>query len=226
MRKDITDLMPENVQGNYELIDATVEGEAFSTFSGGIILGKRTLFRNVIIRNCQVRGRCNIWGGAVLENVTFENIGCYSMNFDIRTVLKGVKIVGKGKPQILRVKYIDPLNTGEKRREGLRNTLKSRHFDADESLDVSEYEGDMEIAGFPSGQVKINPQRHVVIRSALKTEVPWNELGIPKQSTWRDMAMSNPECVDGVFSMPDRSEPDYAQHMAELEILRSKGFVD
>lgn len=225
MYKDITDLMPENRQGNYELIDATVEGEAFNGFSGGIILGKRTLFRNVIVRNCQVRGPFSIWEGAVLENVTFENISCAYMDFDIRAVLKGVKIVGKGKPQILRVKYIDPENTGEKWREGRRNTLKSRHFDADESLDISEYDGDVEIAGFPSRQVKINPQRHVVIRSALKTEVPWKELGIPKLSTWRDMAMSNPECVDGVYSMPDQSEPNYANDMAELEILRSKGFV-
>lgn len=226
MYDNITDLMPANAQGDHELVDTSVEDEIFKRFSGGVVLGKRTLFRNVHFRNCQVRGLFDVGDGAVLENVTFENIGCAYMDFDIRTVFKGVKIVGKGKPQILRVKYIDPLNTGEKRREGLRKTLKSRHFDADESLDISEYDGDVEIAGLPSRQVKINPHRHVVIRSALKTEVPWNELGIPKLSTWRDMAMGNPECVDGVYSMPDPSEPNYANDMAELAILRSKGFVD
>ena len=121
--------------------------------------------------------------------------------------------------------YFDPFGKGEKYQADRRSALQSRQFDADESLDISEYYGEVEIAGFPANRVKIDANRQIVIRSALKSEVDWERLGIPDTSAWKMMAGLNPDCEATVFSIPDPSEDGYEAAMAELAILRSGGFI-
>lgn len=227
MYDKVTDLMPENAQGDHELVDAVIEGATFKTFSGGVALGKRTLFRNVTFRSCKVfETALYMSEGAVLEDVTFDNLDCRRPQFDFRVVMKRVKFIGGRATDALRVKYFDPFGSGEKFREDRRRALQTRQFGADESLDITEYYGEVEIAGFPASRVQIDPKRHIVIRSALKSEVDWEGLGIPRSSAWRMMAAHHPDCEDAVFSMPNPSEEGYEEAMAELEILRSAGFVN
>lgn len=226
MYDNVTDLMPKNAQGDHELVDAVIEDAAFKSFSGGLVLGKRMLFRNVIFRTCKVlETSLYMRDGAVLEDVIFENLDCRRLQFDFRVVMKMVKFIGGRAQDILRVKYFDPFSAGEKLKEGRRQALQTRQFAVDESLDVSEFYGEVEIAGFPASRVKIDPERQIVIRRTLKNDVAWDDLGIPKTSAWRMMAASNPDCEDAVYSIPYPSEEGYEEAMAELEILRSAGYI-
>jgi len=92
-------------------------------------------------------------------------------------------------------------------------------------LDVTEFMGEVVIVGMHGNMVRKDATRHVTVRSRWKEEVNWKELGIGSFSYWRifvrKLTVFNVE--EGVFSIPDSSDEDYAETMQEKERLEDAG---
>lgn len=174
----------------------------------------------VAIENCSFVG-CNVTNGAftimkgsILKNVSFVDFDCgEAMHISAEAILDNVKIVGSNTPKMV---WIRPQDNGYSKMDECRL-----------SLDLSGYEGEVSITGFPVDKVKINTVHQVVIKANLLKAVDWKGLGLSALSYWKMMAKK--ASVDGseagIFSLPSKTGRNYERSMNELNILRGNNFI-
>jgi len=121
--------------------------------------------------------------------------------------MENVKIIGNHNPKLIVIQPQD-------------ESKESVNLEGN-SLDISEYQGEVEITGIKSSDVIYNPQTQFVITADLVEKVDWKGLGISSFSIWRISArkVAAAKCVEGIFDMPNKKDEDYDTDMRELEIL-------
>lgn len=207
--------MKSGVYGSFTLTGRVFENVSFKDFSVNPKVGTEITIENCTFTGCKVTdGAFVIMKGSVLKNVSFIKFDCgKAMHISAEAILENVKIAGTKAPKMI---WIRPQE---------ENGIISDNDNL--SLDISEYEGEVSITGFPVDRVKINPDNQVIIRADLLENVDWQGLGLSPLSYWKMMAKkaSVERCEAGVFSMPPKSGRNYERSIKELSILREKGFL-
>lgn len=204
----------EDGQGNLILADRTYQGCRFAdlTFapSEGTIVVRNTRFIS-----CSTHpGTCVIAEGVALDRVVFDNFDCGEA-LRISSLVKFDRVVVKGgMPRALRIQP----EPGETANPAAAAKVPFQ-------LDISNFAGDVLVAGLRTELIRRNPARHAVLESRWCDDVPWRELKSPTTSFWKLGAMHLREIKveQGIFSLPDPSDRYYEQVMREKERLQQAG---
>lgn len=181
---------------------------------GELILGgvpnKIQVIQNVKFKNCSGGARSFIFTAAELENVLFENFHCSnSFRIDAEVVLANVKFVGKKKPTSL---WIRPTS--------------NEQFDHDDySLDISEFDGYVDIVGVNIKKVKTNRETQIKIDLDDFYKISLKEVFPDRLNYWRVIMSKIEQCKarQGVFSIPiDKEGHEMYQH--GLKLFNERGF--
>lgn len=213
--KSIKDIMIDEGDGNLTFSNRIFERQCFDDFSLIPKIGTAMVIEDCSFIGCKITGGSfSILKGAILKNVSFENFDCDApMHISAEVILENVKITGDKSPAMIWIRPQDDGGSIEKN----ENLL----------LDISEYQGEVSITGFPVDCVKINSNYHVTVASDLLNRVDWSGLGFHVFSEWKLMAKkaSVEGSVGGIFSMPSKGGKNYERSMRELNILKSNGYM-
>ncbi|TVO71266.1 hypothetical protein [Sedimenticola selenatireducens] len=213
--ESINSEMISEFDGNFSLVDRIFDKENFKSFIVNPKEGTSITIENCSFVGCKViDGDFSIMKGTVLKNVTFIDFNCgNAMHISAEAVLDNVKIAGSSMPKMIWIRPQDGIPS-------IRN--KQNNF-----LDISEYDGEVSITGFPVDRVKINRNHQVVVKANLLETVDWKGLGLSTLSYWKMMAKkaSIESREAGIFSMPPKSGRNYERSMKELNILRNNGYI-
>lgn len=192
--------------------------EEFFDFSLRPIGAERIEVSDVLFDRCVVQsGVCVIRKGVVLRNVVMSDFLCRGgLHISAEAGLENCIISDNKSPSMLVIRsQLDESNIDEVG-SGVRT-----------ALDISDYSGEVSITGVPASLVKINPDRHVVIKAELLGAVDWKSSGLGPLSYWRLMAKKvlAENAVEGIFSFPSETASNYAKSVYELDILRKQGVV-
>ena len=201
-----------------ELIqNRTFEDVCFDHFSIRTRDGIKTVLKDIVFKSCEVSpGTCRLMPGVNLLNVRFSNFKCGdAMHVASEAVLDGVVIDGAF-PNALIVK---PLFRGE-------NGVGCESHQL--GLDISDYEGEVNISCKSVGCVVTNPELQAKIKLALLDGFDWKSCGVSGVSYWKILArkISVEGGMEGVYSLPNKSSKNYNKAVHELQKLRAKGVFE
>ncbi len=224
MVKDVIELMEQDREGNYHLVDKVVEGEDFRFFSADLYRQKSVNFKNVVFRKCKLPPHTFFDKEGSWENVTFDNCGKSSrLTIDVRTPMRGLKFVGRNSPKWLEVGIL--IGAASPQDIDRTRIFSERRFDSDELIDVSEFNGEMRILGVPSTHVKFDPDQQVGLRLNGSDRIPFDQLGISENSFWKIVASFLSNAPETFVDLPTKRDGFFEVAMKEIEILREAGFA-
>lgn len=201
--------------GYAELSNGSFRNCQFSELKIAPPLGATAAIRNTVFIDCVTSpGTCVIRSGVTLEHVLFSNLDCGdALRISSEVALREVVIKGR-KPRSLIV-----------RPESDRGFVTRTPDDCDYQLDVSEFDGEIEIVGLRGNMVRKDSDRQVTVRASWKEDVDWQKLAIGPFSYWRIVTtkLSLFEAAEGVFSLPKPSRKHYAETMREKKSLENLG---
>jgi hypothetical protein len=204
----------EREEGEWVLRNQEFVGVKFSTFSVRKKGMKRFVMENVVIRNCSIElGTVELSDADRLHNVEFDNFCCTSTLFMPQSMhLSNVRIAGKKFPRRFRHWLgINSAYAGPPEGDGL-------------VFDVRDFRGEVEIVGIPFHRLRLSAERHAFFDAAaydrlsdaiLRKDILWFHLA-NKARSWGGLY---------VFSMPKKSDRDYADFVADIEVLKAAGAV-
>jgi len=176
---------------------------------------ERVTIRNCSFANCCTTiGTCQIDSGTRIENVVFENFACGdAIHIDRSVHLSNLIIRGK-KPSKVIVKPT-----------GKEGETFSDHSPDVIALDISGYQGDVEILGLPSTAVLHNPKRHICVHGSWKERSgEWRAAGVGPLSylgiCLKKVTLGGHEC--GFFGLPKPRSKLYEEVATEIQILTDK----
>ena len=167
--------------------------------------------------DCRVGpGACAISKNFRLENVWFSEFECgKAMHIDSEAFLDRVTIEGKS-PSKIWVMRND------------RESLKKLDYSKVEyALNISNFLGEVSIAGIPSDKIIKNESLHIIVKASWREDIKWGEIGISQTSMWKSYVRSVlssgfDECI---FSLPNSRSKYYKQTMDEMELIKSSGII-
>ena len=199
---------------NNDLIfaDENFENDTFESFQLHSSLSNSVIIENCNFINCKsFPGACVISSQFKLKNVLFSNFDCgKEMNIHHDSLLENVTISGVN-PKLLSIKpsldIFEP-NQGY-------STIET-------VLDITRYEGEVKIIGIPSSKVKINKDKHFIVKSSWKTDVDWStfdQFSFIKSCVKSVIFNQNEE---GIFSLPSDKSKIYPEAKDALEKLKQQ----
>ncbi len=163
---------------------------------------------------CTTIGTCQIDSGTRIENVVFENFACGdAIHIDRSVHLSNLVIRGK-KPSKVIVKP-----------SGDEGETATDHSSDSIALDISGYQGDVEVLGLPSTAVRYNPERHICVHGNWKKRSDeWRAAGVGPLSylgiCLKKVTLGSHEC--GFFGLPRPRSKLYEEVKTEIQILTDK----
>lgn len=203
--------------GNLSLVDKVFEKCVFEDLNESMRIpqGRTGIMQNVKFLDCSTtKGTCVIGSRFSLDRVVFSNFDCHgAIHIDAMASAREVIINGH-KPELLIVRPKPRTNFVMPSSEGV-----------DYQFDISGFHGEVVIVGVRGDMVRKNSDRHVTVKVEWNDEVDWQKLGIERHSYWRIFArkLRLSGTSEGVFSLPDESDEDYAETMRERELLERIG---
>ncbi len=182
---------------------------------------------NVVFRNCDITSRrFVVREGVILKNVVFDNVESEdALTISTNAVLENVVVKGNSKNSALWIRPDEVFD--EKRDSELKNWVSSETDDIDLMLDISNYEGEVEVLGLPAEKIKFNSSCHFLITNDWKDKCDWNELDISPTSFWR-LSLRRLKIFDvesGIFSLPQKNDKRIDSALVELEKLKAIGVI-
>ncbi|MCS7467183.1 hypothetical protein NZK35_11065 [Stieleria sp. ICT_E10.1] len=176
---------------------------------------ERVTIRNCSFVNCGTTiGTCQIDSGTRIENVVFENFACGdAIHIDRSVHLSNLIIRGK-KPSKVIVKPT-----------GIEGETFADHSADSIALDISGYQGDVEILGLPATSVRHNPERHFCVHGKWdERSGEWRAAGVGSLSylgiCLKKVTLGSHEC--GFFGLPKPRSKLYEEVKTEIQILSDK----
>ncbi len=210
-----TDLLVPNSEGVPSLADRQLRGLELSDFRLPAP-GARALVERVEFVDCSVSpGTCQIDGGAVLREVTFEEFSCGdALHISSDVFLDRVRVIGRKKLSMIWIKA------------PAREPMELDYSSVEWCLDIREFYGEVSIAGPPADKILRDPDRHVVFDRSVLEGVDWTGVGVSPLSYWKILAKkyrrASPQCV---ASTPPEGGRNYERSMRELDVLRAQGVL-
>lgn len=206
-----------DASGNRWLRDQHFNGVTFADLSLNTPTGTTLLLERLSFLRCKIDpGTCWIGGHATLRDVVIEDLECGdAMRFDSncrfeRVVLRQKKQKGK--------LFITPGDAGLPYNDDLDSWC----------LDITEFNGsEVVVVGLPTDRVRINPDRHVIVRRNWRYQIDWALLGLNRLGfigiTTKKVDVHARDA--GIFSLPDPVENNrhYQEAVAEIDLLRRAG---
>lgn len=177
---------------------------------------------NSIFERCEVQpGKFRIQRGVELRNVTFDHVYSSSgITISASAVLD--RVVFRGRCGDL---WVRPDEKPDRR---IEEWADSRKLTTTQMIDISHHEGgEVVLLGVPVEKVKMDPDRHVLIRSGWSDSVEWASLGIPPESFWPIAVqyVSGFGVLEGILSLPSKRGRDYGQTLDEMGMLIDAGVI-
>ncbi|WP_155802570.1 hypothetical protein [Ponticaulis koreensis] len=200
------------------LADRHFDRTVFKSTQGALKTKGPHCLRDVHFERCEVEaGPFWLGEGYELENVHFDKLKVWRFMFDNRTKMRHVRASSLAKANRFE---IQPGLTSEKE--------KDRQIDDPEfSLDVSGYQGDLQIWGVPADRVAINPETQIRLRHPTRERHLSQAIGLTEHGLWSialDQIVGR-RVRDAVLSLPKPKDRDYADQMRDIELLRSEGIA-
>lgn len=218
----------EDASGNRSLSNARFAKRSFPAFSIGPVfdLSKQFLFQNTEFVQCNVGpGEFAIRAGVVFRNVVFDSIDAVKgMQISTNTVFDRVTF----KSRCTTTLWIRPDEVFDPTRDKLlRDWVTERISNIDVMVDISGFWGSVEIVGWPTDKITIDPARHVRVKAGWKESVDWKKLEIEPMSFWRVTArfVQIWGVPEGIYSLPLPDDQGYKRTMAEMAKLRDAGVM-
>jgi hypothetical protein len=182
---------------------------------------------NVVFSNCFIASRrFVVREGVILKNVTFDNVESEdALTISTNSLLDGVVVKGNPSHGALWVRPDEVLD--EKRDRELRAWILSKIENIDFMLDISDFEGEVEILGLPPEKVKYNADRHHLITKDWNERCDWKQLDIPPTSFWR-LSLRRLKTFDvesGIFSLPEKNDKRFELALEDMEKLKQVGLI-
>ncbi|WP_144055132.1 hypothetical protein [Rhodopirellula baltica] len=203
-------LIPDS-DGGIVLEGLDANGESYEQFVFPASQERVTIRNCSFVNCCTTIGTCQIDFGTRIENVVFENFACGdAIHIDRSVHLSNLIIRGK-KPSKVFVK-----TTGN---EG--QAVANHGHDAI-ALDISGYQGDVEVLGLPATTVLHNPERHICVHGNWNERSgEWRAAGVGPLSylgiCLKKVTLGGHEC--GFFGLPKRRSKLYEEVTTEIQIL-------
>ena len=174
--------------------------------------------RNIHFERCEVEAG-PFWLGEdyELENVHFEKLKVWRFMFDNRTKMRHVRASSLATANRFE---IQPGLTSEKEQD-------RQIDDPDFSLDVSGYQGALQIWGVRADGVTINPEKQTRLRHPTRDRHLGQAIGLTEHGLW---SIALDQIVgrgvrDAVLSLPTPKDRDFDDQMRDIELLRFEGIA-
>lgn len=200
------------------LADRHFDCTVFRSTQGALKTKGPHCLRDVHFERCEVEaGPFWLGEGYELENVHFDKLKVWRFMFDNRTKMRNVRASSLAKANRFE---IQPGLTSE--------TQKDRQIDDPEfSLDVSDYQGDLQIWGVRADGVTIDPEKQTRLRHPTRERRLGQAIGLTEHGLWSialDQIVGR-RVRDAVLSLPKPKDRDYVDQTRDIELLRSEGIA-
>tara|TARA_X000000950_G_scaffold178242_1_gene216350 strand:+ start:24116 stop:24727 length:612 start_codon:yes stop_codon:yes gene_type:complete len=200
------------------LADRHFDRTVFKSTQGALRRKGPHRLRNIHFERCEVEAG-PFWLGEdyELENVHFEKLKVWRFMFDNRTKMRHVRASSLATANRFE---IQPGLTSEKEQD-------RQIDDPDFSLDVSGYQGALQIWGVRADGVTINPEKQTRLRHPTRDRHLGQAIGLTEHGLW---SIALDQIVgrgvrDAVLSLPTPKDRDFDDQMRDIELLRFEGIA-